>query len=116
MTAAQKLSIRVPSGRRVTLWAYVAAWKRVKAMHCDEMVRGWSDFPVSAASVRADLLFGLHDRINLRGGIRVRDSRAGEAVYAMARTPRVRIEPNAGRRMPPAARRALAGRIHAFED
>ena len=115
-TARTIKTIRLPNGRSVTLSAYVAGWKFLKDVPPNLEIKGWGDFPCYAAEVLRDFAHGLHDRINLRGGLVVREGRASLASYSMARTPRVRIEPSRGRTFPPAARRALAHRIHAFED
>lgn len=111
--------IRLPSGKRVTLSRYVTIWQIAKEMarvDPSTRVRNWSDFPCYVSEMVTDLKRALHDRINQRGGLVVRESRASLASYSMARTPRVRIEPSRGRTFPPAARRALAHRIYAFED
>ncbi len=111
-----QLAVRLPNGRRVELRAYVAAWRRLLSMDAGEMVAGWDYYPCAAGDVLREMRRGLHDRINRRGGLVNSDSRVHPATWSQARTPRVRIEPGMGATLPPAARRALAHRIHAFED
>jgi len=56
-------TIQIPNGRSVSLGAYVAAWKRVKALAPDVEIPGWEWYPVSARSILRDLRRGMHDRI-----------------------------------------------------
>ena len=64
-------TITIPSGRRIPLAQYVSGWRAVKS-NADALIAGWQDFPVTGAEVRAEMIRGLHDRINLRGGLKVR--------------------------------------------
>ena len=65
------MTITTPEGRRVSLSSYVAAWRAVKA-NPSATFPGWEWYPVSGADVHLDMLAGLHDRINKRGGMAVR--------------------------------------------
>lgn len=103
--------VRIPNGRRVPLGAYVAAWRAVKAMPPDQLVRGWGHFAEPASRILADFAFGLHDRINLRGGLAIRESRVHPSYWPKAATPRVILDPHEVRAMPPTARRRFAGRV-----
>lgn len=107
--------IRIPNGRQITLGAYVAGWRTIKAMVAagdgDHDVRGWGHFPERAARILRDLQYGLHDRINQRGGIVVRESRVHPSYWHHARAPRVILEPHMVRSMPPSARRRFTHRI-----
>ena len=66
-------AITIPNGYRVSLRAYAQAWRRAKALPPDLRITGWQDFSVTAADVVRDFTAGLHDRINQRGGIVVRE-------------------------------------------
>lgn len=65
-------TITIPRGRRVSVTQYVAAWRAVKAAP-DHDFTGWDDFQVTGAEVRAEMIRGLHDRINQRGGLIIRN-------------------------------------------
>jgi hypothetical protein len=62
-------TITLPNGNRVTLAAYVAAWKNMVAANRDAVVarkeyKGWQWFPVTAGEILSDISAGVHDRIN----------------------------------------------------
>lgn len=78
-------TITIPSGVRVSLAAYTAAWRRVKD-NPGAVVNGWDAFPVTGADVRAEMARGMHDRINRRGGVTVRPD--GELWWAWRRDQR----------------------------
>lgn len=59
-----KRCIVLPSGRRVTLGVYVAAWRKLRTIPGEAMVRGFGDFPMSAADVLKEIRGGVADRIN----------------------------------------------------
>ena len=65
-------TITIPSGRRIPLAQYVAGWRAAKA-NAEAPIAGWRFFPVTGAEVHSDMIHGLHDRINLRGGLKVRN-------------------------------------------
>lgn len=65
-------AIRLPSGRLVTFGAYVRAFKAVKALPERATVNGWQWFPVEARDVVRDYRRAIDDRVNQRGGLRVR--------------------------------------------
>jgi len=56
--------IRLPNGRRVTVGAYVAAWKRINAMAPDTPINGWEFFETTAGDVRYEMVRGMTHRIN----------------------------------------------------
>ncbi len=57
--------VTLGTGRQVSLSAYVAAWRRVKAMKPDAVIRnGIQWFDQSAAEVLRQFRDGMHDRIN----------------------------------------------------
>ncbi len=57
-------TIHLPNGRRVTVGAYVAAWKRINAMTPDTTINGWDAFETTAGRVRTDMIVGMMHRIN----------------------------------------------------
>jgi len=57
-------TVTVPNGRRVPLRAYVAAWRRIKALDPETEVNGWEWYSVPAGSILRDLRRGLQDRIS----------------------------------------------------
>ena len=65
--------ITIPSGKAVSLSNYAKAWRAVKAMKPDAIIRAgdWQWFEVKARDVLRDMMRGLHDRINIRGGLRI---------------------------------------------
>ena len=101
--------IRLPSGRRVTMGQYLAAWRKLKATPPNLKLRDWDHYPTAASEIMAEIRRGVHDRINRRGA-EVPESRVHPAVWGMAQTPRAIIEGCDLRTMPPAARKALAHR------
>ena len=63
----ERLAVRIPSGRLVSLGAYVAGWRKVAALAAtdpDARVHGWDYFAEDAWRVLRDLRDGMHDRIN----------------------------------------------------
>lgn len=59
-----KQCITIPSGKRVSIPAYCAAWKSLKAAHPDTEVKGWNWYPTSPRDILAQISYGVHDRIN----------------------------------------------------
>ena len=58
-------TVTLGTGRRVTLGAYVDAWRRVKAMDPNAVIRnGIQWFDQTAAEVLWQFRAGMHDRIN----------------------------------------------------
>jgi hypothetical protein len=71
--------IKIPSGQQVTVSAYVAAWNKLRRMTADQLshdvpARQWQWFPVSAAEVLSDMRTAMHDRINRRAALSIRDN------------------------------------------
>lgn len=64
--------IRIPNGKQVTLAAYVREWKHLKQLPPDTEASGWQWYPVKVRDVLRDLRYGVHDRINQRGGLQIR--------------------------------------------
>lgn len=56
--------IVLPSGKRVTLRAYCAAWRKVKEAAPNRLVSDFEWFPVPAGEVKQRMLGAVHDRIN----------------------------------------------------
>jgi hypothetical protein len=67
-------AVTLPNGKRVSLGAYTAAWRAVKAMAPDTEVNGWNWYPVPARYVLNAMRAGLQDRINKRGGLVIRNA------------------------------------------
>lgn len=107
--------ITIPTGHRVSLGTYVAIWKRVKAAHPEKLFAGWEWFVLPSCEILAAIRRGLHDRINRRGNLIIRESRAHPSPLNQTRDRRSRIEPSAWRTFSPAARKALGHRAHPFE-
>ena len=66
--------IVLPSGRRVTLGTYAAAWRRLKALPPETPVEGWEWYPVPAREILWHISNGVTDRINRRGGLVIREA------------------------------------------
>lgn len=58
------LTVRLPNGRPVALNAYVIAWRQLREVSPDLVIRDWADFPTEARRVLAQMREGMHDRIN----------------------------------------------------
>jgi len=56
--------ITTPEGKRVSIGAYVKAWKSLKAMDPETEISGWQWYPVKARDVLRDIAQGVQDRIN----------------------------------------------------
>jgi hypothetical protein len=56
--------IKLPNGRRVTLGAYVNAWRTLLTLRASDRVQGFDYFPQDAGSVLREFRYGLHERIN----------------------------------------------------
>lgn len=65
--------ITLPNGNRVSLRTYVAHWKLLKTFQLDELIVGWSHTATPAGWILSDIRKGVHDRINQRGGLVIRD-------------------------------------------
>lgn len=104
------LAIRLPNGRRVSLAAYVFAWRRLKSETPSAMVRGFFDWPASAADTLAAFRSGLTDRINKRGALAIVEARAHPSTFSLIRTPRARLARDQFASLNRNARRRLAHR------
>ena len=67
--------ITLPNSNRVSLGAYARVWRQLKAMRPDQEVKGWTFHPERATVILRAMRAGMHDRINTRGGITVREPR-----------------------------------------
>lgn len=65
--------IVLPSGRSVTLGEYVRSWRTLKGLPAETSIDRWEWYPVSASRVLSAIRYGVHDRINKRGGISIPD-------------------------------------------
>jgi len=70
--------IATPKGMRVSITAYIKAWRTVKANPSAEFP-GWEWYPVTGADVYRDMTAGMHDRINKRGCLTVRTPASWDA-------------------------------------
>ena len=58
-------AVKLGDGRRISLAAYVAAWKRCLSLPADTPIgRGVSGLGETAGDALRELRYGLHDRIN----------------------------------------------------
>lgn len=64
MTTKQALCIVLPTGRRITLRSYCAAWRALKVIDPDKTIRDWDAFPTRAADILREMRRGIDDRIN----------------------------------------------------
>lgn len=62
--ATKQRAITLPSGKRVSLGAYVAAWRKLKTIDPETEIMDWDWFPVTARDVLRQISDGVHDRIN----------------------------------------------------
>lgn len=65
------LTIALPNSRRVTIGEYVRSWRQLKTLPPGKSVAGFNYFPASAHTILRELSFGVQDRINIRGGIKL---------------------------------------------
>lgn len=68
-----KQYIILPNSNRVSLGAYARVWRQLKTMNPNQEVKGWTYFPERVAVILRAMRAGLHDRINTRGGITIRE-------------------------------------------
>lgn len=79
----------LPNGNRCGLRCYLDSWRQLRATAPHAEVRGWSWHPVKAGQILAEIRAGIHDRINTRGGLVVRE--ASPARIQRRRAERVRV-------------------------
>lgn len=108
-------AITLPNGRRVSLGAYVFAWRRLKEEAPETMFKGFGDFPMEAGAVLSEMRRGLQDRINLRGGAMPREARAHPATFAIMRAPRVMLAPDQFRSLNRSAKKRMAHRARRLD-
>ncbi len=70
-----KQYITLPNSNRVSLAAYARVWRQLKTMHPNQEVKGWTFHPERAAVILRAMRAGMHDRINSRGGIILKEGR-----------------------------------------
>lgn len=56
--------IVLPSGARVTLKSYCAAWREVLRVDADREFNDFGAFPMTAGEILSEIRNGIHDRIN----------------------------------------------------
>lgn len=71
---AKMRTVLLPDGNRVTLSAYMQAWKHVKTLPVNATVRGFFPQPAFACEVLSAFREGLDDRINTRGGLDINNT------------------------------------------
>ncbi len=64
----------LPNGRKCGLRYYLDSWHVLKAIPASHEVAGWEWYPVKAGRILAAIRAGVHDRINQRGGLAVREA------------------------------------------
>jgi len=63
--AGKTITVTLPCGNKVTIGAYVRAWKRLLSNDDDSQTfNGWGLFPMTADEILLDIRQGVHDRIN----------------------------------------------------
>ncbi len=72
-----KQYIILPNSNRVSLGAYARVWRQLKTMPPDQEVKGWTSHPERVAVILRAMRAGMHDRINIRGGITIREESTG---------------------------------------
>jgi len=88
-----KQYITLPNSNRVSLGAYARVWRQLKTMPPDQEVKGWTSHPERVAVILRAMRAGLHDRINTRGGITIREPRVSLLqVAARINSPRLILE------------------------
>jgi len=74
-----KRVIVLPNGHQVTLGEYVRSWKAIQALHESgqgrRLVANWGHFPTAASEILGAIRRGVMDRINIRGGLVIREDR-----------------------------------------
>ena len=73
MTTLMPKGFTLPNGKSVRTRVYVASWKTLKALPPSEQVNGWNWFATNACWILRSISDGVHDRINKRGGLVIRD-------------------------------------------
>lgn len=63
--------IVLPNGNRVSLGAYVRAWRTLKLSDPRSEFKGWEWYPMPAGQILERISYGVQDRI--RGGVVVRE-------------------------------------------
>jgi len=63
----------LPNGKSIRTRAYVAAWKTLKTLPPNEQVNGWNWFATHAYWILQSIRAGVHDRVNRRGGLVIRE-------------------------------------------
>jgi len=85
--------ITLPNGSPVSLATYANAWRKLKTMAPSKQVSGFSHFPERADFILRAMRDGLHDRINTRGGIILKEGRKSlVCVAARINNPRAILE------------------------
>lgn len=80
--------IGLPDGRQILLSEYLRSWKKLLTLPPQTSVERWEWFPCSAAEILRQISAGVHDRINQRGGLSVRQSTARQDLAATVRVHR----------------------------
>jgi len=63
----------LPNGKAISTKAFVHSWKTLKTLPPNEMVNGWNWFATNARWILKAISDGVHDRVNRRGGLVVRE-------------------------------------------
>lgn len=84
-------AIGLPDGKRVTVGTYLDAWRKLKSLPPMETVKGWNWWSETAGQILHDISYGVQDRINIRGGLRL-EYRDNSARTEARRRQRVKCE------------------------
>jgi hypothetical protein len=64
LTTTSRLTITLPSGRRVSVGEYARSWRVLLATPPETQIRGFEWYPLPAREVLRELRRGMHDRIS----------------------------------------------------
>lgn len=77
--------IVLPNGKSVGLGVYCSSWRILKTVRPGKHVHGWEWYPVPAYRILASIRAAIHDRINQRGGLVVRECSERRLLIMMQR-------------------------------
>lgn len=73
MTELMPKGFILPNGKAISTKAFIHSWKTLKTLPPFEQVNGWNWFPTHACWILRGISDGVHDRVNRRGGLVVRN-------------------------------------------
>lgn len=63
----------LPNGKACSVRVYVASWKKLKTLPAHEEINGWNWYSTPVRWILNSIRDGIHDRINQRGGLKIRE-------------------------------------------